>query len=83
MSRQDQGPLPAGQTEDALKSLRLERARVEVHGDALAGWLARIEVPEEDLERALEPATREKIIATFKGLGFRFVTIDLAAGPPG
>jgi len=81
MSRQDQGP--KGQTEDALKSLGFERARVEAHGDASTGWLARIEVPEEDLERALEPATREKIIATFKGLGFRFVTIDLAPGPPG
>jgi pyridinium-3,5-biscarboxylic acid mononucleotide sulfurtransferase len=39
--------------------------------------LARIEVPAEALPRLLEPGCREKLVASFKELGFRFVTLDL------
>lgn len=61
----------------ALGELGFPRAHLHVHGDEAIGWLARIELPEEDMARALEPAMREKITTAFKALGFRFVSIDL------
>jgi PP-loop superfamily ATP-utilizing enzyme len=54
---------------------------VHGHGDEATGRLARIELPEEDLARALAPEMRAKITAAFKELGFRFVTIELGADP--
>jgi uncharacterized protein len=68
---------PVAQGEEALRELGFRRARVHIHGDEGTGRLVRIELPEEDLARALEPAMREKITAAFKDLGFRFVSIDL------
>lgn len=66
-----------GQGEEALRELGFRRACVHSHGDESTGQLARIELPEEDLARALAPEMREKITAAFKELGFRFVSIDL------
>lgn len=63
--------------EAALRELGFPQARVQVHGDEGTGWLARIELPEEDLARALEPEMRKKISHAFKALGFQFVSIDL------
>ena len=47
------------------------RVRVE------ANELARIEVPLRTLEAIAEPARRDKIVAKFRELGFRYVTLDL------
>jgi uncharacterized protein len=56
-----------------LKGLGLRELRVRLH----EGELARVEVPAEALPRLLEPGRREEFVAYLKGLGFRFVTLDL------
>lgn len=40
--------------------------------------VARIEVPEADLVRLVEPAARAQIVAKLKELGYTYVTLDLA-----
>ncbi len=52
--------------------------RVRSHGD-----IARIEVMKDELPRLLEPAHSERISATLKELGFKFVTVDLEGYRPG
>jgi uncharacterized protein len=59
-----------GQT--ALREMGFPQARVHTHGNVV-----RIELPEEDLARALESPQREEITAAFKALGFLYVTLDL------
>jgi uncharacterized protein len=56
--------------EEAIRDLGFEILRVRDHGD-----LARVEVPSEDLERAasLSAVIEEKL----RGLGFKYVTLDL------
>ena len=56
--------------EDFLLSLGFTVVRVRDHGE-----LARIEVPVEDIDTAL--ARRAEIAAHLRGLGWRYVTIDL------
>jgi uncharacterized protein len=56
-----------------LKTLGLREFRVRLH----EGELARIEVPATEVERLAAPSVRENIVASLKGLGFRFVTLDL------
>jgi uncharacterized protein len=56
-----------------LKEFGLRELRVRLH----EGELARVEVPVEALPRLLEPGRREQLVAHLKGLGFRFVTLDL------
>jgi len=46
--------------------------RLRVHGD-----LVRIEVPPEEMEPILIGQAREGIISDLKGLGYRFITLDL------
>ncbi len=58
--------------EDALRSAGFARARVRHHGD-----IARIEVPEADVARLLDPVLREQVVAGVRGAGFEYVTIDL------
>ena len=58
--------------EDFLRSLGLVELRVRHHGDT-----ARIEVPIADLPRLAEEATRARIVAAFRELGFTYVTVDL------
>jgi uncharacterized protein len=58
--------------EDALRALGFRQLRVRHHGD-----IVRIEVAREELERALDPAMAARFTAIFKGLGFKFVTLDL------
>lgn len=61
----------------ALRELGFPQARVHAHGAVV-----RIELPQQDLARALESPQREKITAAFNALGFLYVTIDLAPRPP-
>ncbi len=58
--------------EALIASLGFSQYRVRFHDD-----LARIELPPEELHRALEPNLRSTIIDGIKAAGFRFVTIDL------
>jgi uncharacterized protein len=60
------------QGEDALRALGFRQFRVRHHGD-----IVRIEVAKEELGRALDPAMAAEFTRLFKGLGFKFVTLDL------
>jgi len=57
--------------ESAMLAMGFEQLRVRHHGD-----VARIELPAEDLARAIEH--REAITAAVKKAGYKFVTLDLA-----
>jgi uncharacterized protein len=58
--------------EMALKQLGFRQVRVRHHGD-----VARIEVAEEEMPRALDPEMARVVSAALKALGFRYVTLDL------
>jgi len=58
--------------EDALRALGFRQFRVRHHGE-----IVRIEIAREELERALDPAMAALFTRIFKGLGFKFVTLDL------
>ncbi len=58
--------------EEQLRSLGFRVYRVRHHGD-----LVRIEIGRDELLRALDPVMAEKMTEIFKGLGFRYVTLDL------
>ena len=55
----------------SLLGIRILRVRCE------AGDLARIEVPLESLGALVDEATRDQLVAKFREIGFRRVTIDL------
>jgi uncharacterized protein len=59
--------------EAALRRLGLGDLRVRHHGE-----IARIELPPDDLVRAVAEPLRSAIHAAVTGAGFRFVTVDLA-----
>jgi len=58
--------------EDAIRALGFRQFRVRHHGD-----IVRIEIASEEMEKALNPAVAAQFAATFKALGFKFVTLDL------
>ena len=58
--------------EDALRTLGFSQFRVRHHGE-----IVRIEISREELSRALDPSMAAQFTAIFKGLGFKFVTLDL------
>lgn len=58
--------------EDAVRGLGFRQFRVRHHGE-----IVRIEIAHEELERALDPAMATEFTRIFKGLGFKFVTLDL------
>jgi len=59
------------QGEEALRRLGFRQCRVRHHGE-----IARIEIAQDELARALTPAMFAEFTRTFKALGFTFVTID-------
>ena len=61
------------QAEQWLRRRGLRVLRVRYH----KGDLARIEVPLDDLPRLVDLETRGELIAAFRALGFKFVTLDL------
>ncbi len=61
------------QAEKLLRELGYVEFRVRLHADEVA----RIEVPADSLAALLSPETRVNIVAEFKRIGFRFVTLDL------
>jgi pyridinium-3,5-biscarboxylic acid mononucleotide sulfurtransferase len=58
--------------EMALKELGFRQVRVRHHDD-----IARIEVAETELEKALDVAMAKRITAALRPLGFKYITIDL------
>ena len=60
-------------SEDFILSLGVANVRVRVH----PGNLARIEVPEDSIEKLAASATRKKVFEALKGLGFTHVSLDL------
>ena len=58
--------------EDALRELGFRQVRVRHHGD-----LARIEVGADELGRALDPELAPEMSRALKGVGFRWVSLDL------
>jgi uncharacterized protein len=58
--------------EDVLAGLGFRQFRVRHHGE-----VARVEVPEADLPRAIE--LRERLVAGIQQAGYKYVTLDLAA----
>src|SRR5437879_6055025 len=58
--------------EDALRALGFSQFRVRHHGE-----IVRIEIAENELARALNPEVAAEFTRIFKGLGFKFVTLDL------
>jgi uncharacterized protein len=61
------------QAESALRALGFTDLRVRHHGD-----IARIELPAEDLVRAVADPLRTAVQAAVRNAGFRFVVVDLA-----
>jgi uncharacterized protein len=60
------------QGEDAIRALGFRQFRVRHHGE-----IVRVEIARDELERALDPGMAEEFTKIFKGLGFKFVTLDL------
>jgi uncharacterized protein len=58
--------------EDALRTLGFRQFRVRHHGE-----IVRIEIARDELPRALTAEMAREFTALFKGLGFKFVTLDL------
>src|SRR5438445_12944793 len=58
--------------EDALRALGFRQFRVRHHGE-----IVRIEIARDELPRSLDPGMAATFTATFKALGFKFVTLDL------
>lgn len=58
--------------EEALRELGFEQFRVRHHGD-----IVRIEIAGAELPRAMQPQMAVQFTRVFKGLGFKYVTLDL------
>ena len=58
--------------EDAIRALGFRQFRVRHHGD-----MVRIEIAQEELDRALNRSMASEFASIFKALGFKFVTLDL------
>jgi uncharacterized protein len=58
--------------EDALRALGFRQFRVRHHGE-----MVRLEIAHEELPRALTAEMAREFTTVFKGLGFKFVTLDL------
>ena len=59
--------------EDGLRALGFRQLRVRFHND-----VARVEIDEGELARAVQPNIRAAMLDLGQSLGFRFVTLDLA-----
>jgi uncharacterized protein len=58
--------------EGALRRMGFRQVRVRHHGD-----VARIEVADEEMRRALDPEMARRMSAALKALGFKYVALDL------
>ena len=58
--------------EEQVKDLGFRQFRVRFHGE-----LVRLEVAPDEMEKALSLAMAQRLTAIFKGLGFKYITLDL------
>jgi pyridinium-3,5-biscarboxylic acid mononucleotide sulfurtransferase len=58
--------------EDAIRALGFRQFRVRHHGE-----MVRIEIAQEEMERALSPNMAAEFAAIFRALGFKFIALDL------
>jgi uncharacterized protein len=58
--------------EDGVRSLGFRQFRVRHHGD-----VARVEVHPAELDRALDPVLRGRLVRALKEAGYRYVALDL------
>jgi len=58
--------------EEALHELGFRQVRVRYHNE-----IVRLEIAPEEMSRALSAEMARKFVEVFKGLGFKFVTLDL------
>jgi uncharacterized protein len=58
--------------EEEIKALGFRQFRVRFHGDVV-----RIEIAPEEMAAALNPEMARRFTAIFKGLGFKYITLDL------
>lgn len=58
--------------EEILRQLGFSIFRVRHHGDVV-----RLEFAKDELPRAMDVAMTGRLVAEFKSLGFKFVTLDL------
>ena len=58
--------------EEIVRQLGFREFRVRVHDE-----LVRLEIAPEEMERALDTNVTQKLAAKFRGLGFKYVTLDL------
>lgn len=58
--------------EDYLRVMGFREFRVRVHGE-----IARIEIARNEMTKVLDPEVAESLNTHFKGLGFKFVSLDL------
>ncbi len=68
----EEGLKMVDQAEDFLFGLGFKQVRVRHYGN-----LARIEILKEEMGRFLSDSFREKVIDHLKGVGFRYITLDL------
>ncbi|HOS95280.1 MAG TPA: ATP-dependent sacrificial sulfur transferase LarE [Armatimonadota bacterium] len=59
--------------EDLLRSMGFRQIRVRHH----SGGLARIEVDPEEIHRFADPGLRQEVVASFRGIGYTYVSLDL------
>lgn len=62
-----------GRAEQLLLDLGFRQMRVRMHGKDMA----RIELLPEDIEKAVRPEIREKIVTSLKAFGFTYISLDL------
>jgi pyridinium-3,5-biscarboxylic acid mononucleotide sulfurtransferase len=60
------------QAEDLLFGLGFKQVRVRHYGN-----LARIEILKEEMTRLMDDSLREEVVSHLKGLGYRYITLDL------
>ena len=61
------------QAEGQLRKLGFRRFRARHHGE-----LCRIQLAPDDFHRVLEPAMRDQILDAIRGVGYRYVALDLS-----
>ena len=60
--------------EQLLLDLGFRQVRVRIHGE---NAIARIEILPEEFERLFVSGHRERIVSTFRSIGFKYITLDL------
>jgi uncharacterized protein len=68
----EEGLKRVDQAEDFLFGLGFKQVRVRHYGT-----LARIEILKEEMTRLMDGPLREKVVSRLKGMGYRYVTLDL------